>query len=127
MGSSPSVVKHVKASPAPLVPTPARTQGHAEPKPDERVPSRSSRPSAHAAQGRQRHGQAVTAKLTIASIGNRSGGRIFIEDIYPLVDCGCFPVKRIVDEPIDVWADIFRTATRCLRQTCFGVTSMTRN
>ena len=50
----------------------------------------------------------MTAKLTIASIGNRSGGRIFIEDIYPLVDCGCFPVKRIVDEPIDVWADIFR-------------------
>jgi starch synthase (maltosyl-transferring) len=50
----------------------------------------------------------VTAKLTIPSIGKRSRGRIFIEDIYPLVDCGCFPVKRIVYEPIDVWADIFR-------------------
>lgn len=35
-------------------------------------------------------------------------GLFHIEDIYPLIDGGRFPVKRIVDEPIDVWADIFR-------------------
>jgi starch synthase (maltosyl-transferring) len=50
----------------------------------------------------------VTAKLRIPSLGDPSGHRIFIEDIYPLVDCGRFPVKRIVDEQVDVWADIFR-------------------
>jgi len=31
-----------------------------------------------------------------------------IEEIYPLIDCGRYPVKRIVGEPIEVWADIFR-------------------
>ncbi len=31
-----------------------------------------------------------------------------IEDIYPSVDGGRFAVKRVVGEPIDVWADIFR-------------------
>lgn len=35
-------------------------------------------------------------------------GPFHIEDIYPLIDGGRFPVKRIVGEPIDVWADIFR-------------------
>ena len=33
--------------------------------------------------------------------------RIYIEDIYPSVDGGRFPVKRIADERVDVWADIF--------------------
>ena len=31
-----------------------------------------------------------------------------IEDVYPRLDDGRFPIKRIVGEPIDVWADIFR-------------------
>lgn len=35
-------------------------------------------------------------------------GPFHIEDIYPLIDGGRFPVKRIVGEAIDVWADIFR-------------------
>jgi starch synthase (maltosyl-transferring) len=35
-------------------------------------------------------------------------GRFYIEDIYPNVDTGRFAVKRIVGEPIDIWADIVR-------------------
>ena len=31
-----------------------------------------------------------------------------IEDVYPLIDGGRFPVKRIVGESVEVWADIFR-------------------
>jgi starch synthase (maltosyl-transferring) len=50
----------------------------------------------------------VTANVSIPSVGDLSGRRIYIEDIYPLVDAGRFPVKRIVHEPIEVWADIFR-------------------
>jgi starch synthase (maltosyl-transferring) len=35
-------------------------------------------------------------------------GRFYIEDIYPSVDTGRFAVKRIIGEPIDIWADILR-------------------
>jgi starch synthase (maltosyl-transferring) len=31
-----------------------------------------------------------------------------IEDVFPRVDDGAFPVKRIVGEAIEVWADIYR-------------------
>jgi starch synthase (maltosyl-transferring) len=37
-----------------------------------------------------------------------TGGAFIIEDIYPLIDGGQFPVKRIVGEPIEVWADVYR-------------------
>jgi Domain of unknown function (DUF3416) len=50
----------------------------------------------------------VTAKASIRSIGGLSKHRIYIEDVYPVVDGGRFPVKRIVGEEVDVWADIFR-------------------
>ena len=36
------------------------------------------------------------------------GGTFHIENVFPLVDGGRFPVKRIVGEVIEVWADIFR-------------------
>uniref|UniRef100_Q07K89 Alpha-1,4-glucan:maltose-1-phosphate maltosyltransferase n=1 Tax=Rhodopseudomonas palustris (strain BisA53) TaxID=316055 RepID=Q07K89_RHOP5 len=36
------------------------------------------------------------------------GGAFHIETIYPLIDGGRFPVKRIVGEPIEVWADLYR-------------------
>ena len=36
------------------------------------------------------------------------GGAFHIEDVYPLIDDGRFPVKRIVGERVDVWADIYR-------------------
>jgi starch synthase (maltosyl-transferring) len=42
------------------------------------------------------------------SIGGLAAKRFVIEDIYPAVDGGRFPVKRIAGEPIEVWADIFR-------------------
>jgi starch synthase (maltosyl-transferring) len=50
----------------------------------------------------------VTANVTIPSIGDISGRRIYIEDIYPVLDAGRFPVKRVVGETVEVWADIFR-------------------
>jgi starch synthase (maltosyl-transferring) len=50
----------------------------------------------------------VTANVSIPSVGDLSGRRIYIEDIYPAVDAGRFPVKRIAGEPVEVWADVFR-------------------
>jgi starch synthase (maltosyl-transferring) len=50
----------------------------------------------------------VTANVSIPSVGDVSGRRLYIEDVYPLVDGGRFPVKRIIGEAVDVWADIFR-------------------
>jgi starch synthase (maltosyl-transferring) len=37
-----------------------------------------------------------------------TGPRFRIEDIFPSVDNGRYPVKRIAGESVDVWADIFR-------------------
>jgi len=37
-----------------------------------------------------------------------TGPRFRIEDIFPRVDGGRYPVKRIAGESVDVWADIFR-------------------
>jgi starch synthase (maltosyl-transferring) len=37
-----------------------------------------------------------------------AGGAFIIEDIFPSIDGGQFPVKRVVGEPIEVWADIYR-------------------
>ena len=34
--------------------------------------------------------------------------RFSIEDVYPSLDSGRFPVKRVAGDRIDVWADIFR-------------------
>lgn len=38
----------------------------------------------------------------------RSGDRFRIEDVYPRIDEGRFPVKRVVGEPVEVWANIYR-------------------
>ena len=38
-----------------------------------------------------------------------TAGAFHIEDVYPSVDAGRFPVKRLAGEIIDVWADIFRS------------------
>jgi starch synthase (maltosyl-transferring) len=46
--------------------------------------------------------------VTLTSIGDLSGRRIAIEDVYPAVDAGRIPVKRIAGEPVEVWADVFR-------------------
>jgi starch synthase (maltosyl-transferring) len=37
-----------------------------------------------------------------------SGPRIAIERVYPELDCGRFPIKRVVGDRLEVWADIFR-------------------
>jgi starch synthase (maltosyl-transferring) len=37
-----------------------------------------------------------------------TGPRFRIEEVYPCVDGGRYPVKRIAGETVDVWADIFR-------------------
>jgi starch synthase (maltosyl-transferring) len=49
----------------------------------------------------------MTANVSISSV-DLGARRVYIENIYPLVDGGRFPVKRTVGEPIEVWADIFR-------------------
>ena len=41
--------------------------------------------------------------------------RIHIEEVYPELDGGRYPVKRIVGEPFEVWADIFRDGHDKLR------------
>ncbi len=35
-------------------------------------------------------------------------GAIVIEDVYPELDCGRYPVKREVGDRLEVWADIFK-------------------
>lgn len=37
-----------------------------------------------------------------------TGPRFRIEDIYPSIDGGRYPAKRIAGDPVDIWADIFR-------------------
>jgi Domain of unknown function (DUF3416) len=48
----------------------------------------------------------VTASINARQIGGLSGP--------PAVEAGRFPVKRIVGEPIEVWADIFRDGSALL-------------
>jgi starch synthase (maltosyl-transferring) len=52
--------------------------------------------------------RAAPANLSIPSVAGLSSSRIVIEDVYPSVDAGRFPVKRIAGEAVEVWADIFR-------------------
>ena len=37
-----------------------------------------------------------------------TGPRFLIEDIFPNVEAGRYPIKRIAGEPIEVWADLLR-------------------
>jgi len=34
--------------------------------------------------------------------------RIQIENVWPALDCGRYPVKRTLGQPVEVWADVFR-------------------
>jgi starch synthase (maltosyl-transferring) len=56
----------------------------------------------------RKHGSDVTANVILTTIAGLKGRRIVIEDVYPAVDAGRFPVKRIAGETVQVWADIFR-------------------
>src|ERR1700693_4095235 len=45
---------------------------------------------------------------TSVSTRNPTGPRVPIENIFPRVDGGRYPVKRVAGESVEVWADIFR-------------------
>jgi starch synthase (maltosyl-transferring) len=56
-----------------------------------------------------RHVDGITVNKTIQTVESAAaGGAFHIEDVYPLIDGGRFPVKRIVGEPVEVWADVYR-------------------
>jgi starch synthase (maltosyl-transferring) len=50
----------------------------------------------------------MVCRVSVTSIGAFSGSRLLIEAVYPCVDAGRFPVKRIFGEAVEVWADIVR-------------------
>ncbi|HWM45554.1 MAG TPA: alpha-1,4-glucan--maltose-1-phosphate maltosyltransferase [Xanthobacteraceae bacterium] len=53
--------------------------------------------------------QRVTPSIASAFSASESATkRIFFEDVFPSVDEGRYPVKRIAGEHVEVWADIFR-------------------
>ncbi len=47
----------------------------------------------------------ITSRTTASTA---SSGAFHIEDIYPIIDGGRFPIKRIHGEAIEIWADIYR-------------------
>ena len=55
-------------------------------------------------------GQAVNRKTDIANLTMCSAATdaFHIEDVYPSINDARFPVKRIIGEPVEVWADIYR-------------------
>jgi starch synthase (maltosyl-transferring) len=59
--------------------------------------------------GRYFHFNGITVNKTTQTVESAAaGGAFHIEDIYPLIEGGRFPVKRVVGERIEIWADIFR-------------------
>src|SRR6202011_1706163 len=58
--------------------------------------------------GRFFHVNGITVNKTTQTVeGAAAGGAFHIEDVYPAIDGGRFPVKRIVDDPVECWADIY--------------------
>src|SRR5256885_15592459 len=59
--------------------------------------------------GRHIHVNGITVNKTTQTVESAAtGGAFHIEDVYPLIDGGRFPVKRIVGERVEVWADVYR-------------------
>jgi len=59
--------------------------------------------------GRRFHVNGITVNKTTQTVESAAAGATFhVEDVYPLIDGGRFPVKRIVGERVEVWADIYR-------------------
>ena len=54
------------------------------------------------------HVNGITVNKSFQLVEGATQGAFHFEEIYPAVDCGRFPVKRIVGERIEVWADIYR-------------------
>src|SRR5215813_283779 len=71
------------------------------------VTSSTSIPS-QAKAGQPKASWSAGAKRPAPLVGERFSRRFRIEDVYPAVDGGRYPVKRIAGEPVDVWADVFR-------------------
>src|ERR1700737_4645561 len=58
--------------------------------------------------GRLFHVIGITVNKTTQTVESAAGGAFLNGDVYPRIDDGRFPVKRIVGERVDVWADIYR-------------------
>ena len=59
--------------------------------------------------GRNSYDDGITVnKSTQITESVAAGGAFIIADVYPTIDGGQFAIKRIVGEPIEVWADIYR-------------------
>ena len=58
--------------------------------------------------GRRFHVNGITVNKTTQTVESAAGGAFHIADVYPLIDGGRFPVKRIAGERVEVWADIYR-------------------
>jgi starch synthase (maltosyl-transferring) len=52
--------------------------------------------------------KSLAGNAAVISAGDLSGRRFQIENVYPIVDAGRYPVKRIAGDQFEVWADIFR-------------------
>ena len=52
--------------------------------------------------------------------GDPPGPRFLVEDIYPSVDGGRHPIKRIAGEVIEVWADLLREGHASSVPSCCG-------
>ncbi len=52
--------------------------------------------------------KSLAGNTGLISAGDLSGRRFLIENLYPIVDTGRYPVKRIAGDRFEVWADIFR-------------------
>ena len=54
------------------------------------------------------HRRVALSDLPETAPSDPTGPRFLVEDIYPSVDGGRYPIKRIAGEPIEVWADLLR-------------------
>ena len=54
------------------------------------------------------HRRVVISDLPEMAPSDPTGPRFLVEDIYPSIDGGRYPIKRIAGEPIEVWADLLR-------------------
>jgi len=58
--------------------------------------------------GRGFHVNGITVNKITQTLDRAEDGAFHFDDIYPLIDGGRFPVKRIAGERVEVWADIYR-------------------
>ena len=54
------------------------------------------------------HRRVAISDLPETAPGDPTGPRFLIENVYPSVDGGRFPIKRIAGESVDVWVDLLR-------------------